>query len=186
MKYKAAITHVRPLRQTTHNCTRLRKRSTLTASPKPPFLLKVAQFGAVKEKEDERWSTSTRGKKSLKTKELSLDGGWKLHSGDKKDGKELGGISNRQGDCIGAIACYLILTAAAITIKQTRPQLFSEQLALVWGKWISRGQRSLFWDDDMKGTHNPLSSSHLTQAHKSVPFAGSSLNTWLSGRLEQR
>lgn len=91
MKYKAAITHVRPLRKTTHNCTRLRKRSTLTASPKPPFLLKVAQFGAVKEKEDERWSTSTRGKKSLKIKKLSLDGGWKLHSGDKKDGKDLGG-----------------------------------------------------------------------------------------------
>lgn len=45
--------------------------------------------------------------------------------GIRKTGRIGGGeISDRRGECIGAIACYLILTAAAITIKQTRPQIF--------------------------------------------------------------
>lgn len=72
-----------------------------------------------------------RRSSKLRNRAWAADDSYTL--GTRKTGK-VGGISDGRGDCIGALACYLILTTAIITIKQTEPLLFPEQLALVGRK----------------------------------------------------
>lgn len=136
----------------------------LTASTFTQFLLKVVQF------KDETPAWPRRSSK-VKKWELVIDNNYTI--GGRKTGKSRG-IRYKIGECISILACYRILTAGSINIKQTGALLFVESVMLLWGMMI--------WLLFLKGTSStlffPTSHRHINTAHTSLK-----VHLWTHGFL---